>query len=269
MLVDDLGRPLVGASVRVEVMAHAREVKYGAATGFPMSISQIRREVIDGSPVERLFITTTDPRGVFQFGTIPPDSGLRFSVTAADGRALRVEVPSGTRAIEQVLNRQGFITAQPGATARLVATPAARIAGRIVSRLPGVNVAGMRVWYQESQRDLDEPSPRNSAGDAVADDKGRFTFEDLDKGTVNVFVDDRRSDEPWTYRAAKDVALKSGQTADVAIELIRGVEVVGTVVTRGTKAPVKGAMMGVHGPYRPRSGAATRSSTTDAQGRFH
>ena len=30
-----------------------------------------------------------------------------------------------------------------------------------------------------------------------------------------------------------------------------------------------GVMLGVYGPFRPRSGAATRSATTDVKGRFH
>jgi hypothetical protein len=86
---------------------------------------------------------------------------------------------------------------------------------------------------------------------------------------VNVFVDGTGEREIWTYRAAHDVALKPGETAEVAFELIRGVEVEGKVVARGGGDPVKAALVGAYGPHRPRSGAATIAATTDAQGRYH
>src|SRR5262249_29325157 len=78
-----------------------------------------------------------------------------------------------------------------------------------------------------------------------------------------------KDDSAWTYRAAQDVELKSGWTKAVKIELIRGVEVEGKVVAQGTGQAVEGAELGVYGPYRPRSGAATRGAKTDAQGRYH
>ena len=59
-----------------------------------------------------------------------------------------------------------------------------------------------------------------------------------------------------------------GATSEVTLELIRGVEVEGTVVAQGTGAPVEGAQVGVYGPFRPRTGAMTTGATTDARGRY-
>jgi len=54
----------------------------------------------------------------------------------------------------------------------------------------------------------------------------------------------------------------------VAIELIRGVEVEGSVVEHGTGKPVEGAQVGVYGPFRPRNTAMTTMVATDARGRY-
>ena len=60
-----------------------------------------------------------------------------------------------------------------------------------------------------------------------------------------------------------------GVTSEVTIELIRGVEVEGTVVAQGTGTPVEGAQVGVYGPFRPRTSAMTIGAMTDARGRYH
>ena len=44
----------------------------------------------------------------------------------------------------------------------------------------------------------------------------------------------------WTYRAAEDVKLTPGVTTEVAIELIRGVEVEGSVVLEGRQHSAAG-----------------------------
>ena len=60
--------------------------------------------------------------------------------------------------------------------------------------------------------------------------------------------------------------LKSGQTTEVTIELIRGVQVEGQVVDAETGKPLAGVDVGVYGPIRPRSGAAIVSTVTDREG---
>ena len=65
------------------------------------------------------------------------------------------------------------------------------------------------------------------------DADGRFTFNGLDEGTINVVIHGDGENKDWTYKAAADVPLRSGETADVTIELIRGVEVEGKSSSRG------------------------------------
>jgi len=100
------------------------------------------------------------------------------------------------------------------------------------------------------------------------DADGRFVFDGLNEGTVNVVVVGDGENKDWTYHAAKDVNLTPGATSEVTLELIRGVEVEGTVVAQGTGAPLEGAQVGVHGPVRPRTSAMTVGARTDARGRY-
>jgi hypothetical protein len=269
VLVDRDGRPVAGATVRVEMIAHASEQKDGERTSISVGFTPIRREVIGGSPVEGLFVTTTDASGAFSFRAIGPGSGLELGVTAADGRALRVQARSGVAGLtRRTMEDQGFVTAPPGETARLVAVPAARVAGRVVTKLPGVRVSGLMANFQESHPPGAYRAASNFGVQVQTDADGRFTFDGLNEGTINVFVHGDGENKDWTYRAAKDVNLTPGATSAVTLELIRGVEVEGTVVARGTGAPVEGAQVGVYGPFRPRTGAMTTGATTDAQGRY-
>ena len=100
------------------------------------------------------------------------------------------------------------------------------------------------------------------------DAEGRFEFTGLGEGNANIFLTDHPNDGPWTYRAAADTELRPGQTAKVAIELIRGVQVEGKVVDASNGNPVAEVGVGVYGPMRPRSGAAIVSAKTDNDGRY-
>jgi hypothetical protein len=273
-VVDGEDTPIAGARVRVEMRASVQESNpVGGAAGvnsFSIGFFYWRREILDGSPLERLFVTATDEHGAFVLGAFGPNDWLRLSVTTRDGRALRIKTqPSAGGLTRRIMAEQGFVSAPTGKTTQLVALPAARIRGRVVTKLPDVSVRRLRVWYQSS-RAIPERSVYSSNFGAVTltDDDGRFTFDDLNEGTVNVFVGDDDSEHPWTYRAAQDVELKSGWTKAVMIQLIRGVEVEGTALSRDTREPLQGANIGVYGPFRPHSGAATLGAKTDAQGRY-
>ncbi len=270
VLLDDAGKPVSGAQVRVEMIARSSSQQDGPRTMVSTSYEQIPREVITGSPVEQLFVTRTDASGSFEFRALGPDEGLRLAVRAADGRELLVT--PGSNAVgstRQLLHEQGFVTAPPGETTRLVASPAARVAGRVTSALPGVAVSELTAFFQDSHQP-GKLTPMTNFGEEVrVDDEGRFAFERLAEGTINVFVHGVGENEDWTYRAAKDVRVTSGATSEVTIELIRGVKVEGSVVAQSTGSPVARAQVGVYGPFRPRTGAMTTSAMTDDLGRYH
>ena len=50
VLVDGAGKPVAGATVRVEMLAQPDEHKDGDRTGFGVEYTYLRREVIGGSP---------------------------------------------------------------------------------------------------------------------------------------------------------------------------------------------------------------------------
>jgi protocatechuate 3,4-dioxygenase beta subunit len=271
VLVDGQERPIVGARVRIEIRALTEEVKHaGGGSSVSTGFVYYLREVLEGSPLDSLLYAITDDHGEVSFRGFSPSSWLRFAVTTRDGHGMRVKAKSQAEgAIGKIMHQQGFVTAEAGHVTRLVASPAARVQGRVITKLPGVSVAGLKVGYQASRPWQDQsPYQSNFGGVTRTDAAGRFTFDGLCEGTINIYASENETDLPWTYRAAQDVELRPGWTKAAIIELIRGVEVEGRVLSAATEEPVKGAQLGVYGPFRPRSGAATLGATTDSQGRF-
>ena len=126
-------------------------------------------------------------------------------------------------------------------------------------------MAGLKVSFQTPHV---YPGMTNVSPEYVSTDAdGRFQFNGLNEGSVNVFVQGE-SEQDWTYRAAKDVLLTPGESSLVTIELIRGVDVLGSVVAKETNEPAHGLWVSVKGPLRPRTGAATTIVRTDARGRY-
>ncbi len=272
VLVDVKDNPVAGATVRVEVIVHAWETKdkNGQTTGSGGSYEYIRQGLVAESPAEHLFKATTDASGSFAFPALGHSSGLKLGITAADGRRLFVkENTPASEHLSRFAGASGFATATPDGKTRVLAVPAARIAGRVVTKLPRIAMTGLTASLQDSHLPEKYSPMRNFSGEAVLiDSEGRFTFDGLSEGTVNVFVDGDGENRDWTYRAAELVNLTPGITTEVTIELIRGVEVEGTIVVAETGVPLQGAEAGIQGPLRPRSSAATTGARTDATGRF-
>ena len=100
-----------------------------------------------------------------------------------------------------------------------------------MTRFSSVKVRGLHVAIQGSH------GSHGIWAETRTDAEGRLEFTGLGEGTANIFLTDHPNDGPWTYRAAADTELRPGQTAEVAIELIRGVQVEGKVVDAGTAIP--------------------------------
>jgi hypothetical protein len=257
VVTDVEGKPIAGASARLATVIHP------GPDGAMIYLNGIEK-ILRGTPLDRLFHTTTDEQGRFRFPAVP--RGARGD--------LLVKAP-GMGEYRSTNHRQGrgdgYMTGTPEAPAGVVMEPAARIEGRIVTRLPGVYVSGIVVQFQGSL------NTHSMWGETRTDAEGRFAFEGMGAGTVNVFTESSPQPSDWTCRAIADLRMKPGETSQAEIELIRGVLVEGRVIRaikdeRGflnpTDEPLVGVTVGMYGPARPDSGAAILSARTDREGRY-
>jgi hypothetical protein len=271
VLIDQEGKPVAGARVRIEMSAQSgSNPEEGGRRSTWTAYSYYPHDVLAGSPLEPQFVTKTDDRGSFSFHSVPAGHQLRLAVTTRDGREMRVKAPTradGSR--DSKMTGEGFVSVPPGQVARLAIFPAARVQGRVTTRLPGVSVSGIRVWYKGSPvRQGRASTPANFTGIVRTDAEGRFVFDGLEEGPINIWVMEDHATVPWTYRAAGPIQLRSGWTKSALIELIGGVEIKGKVIVQGTGEPVKGVRIGVKGPLSPWGEAMDTSGTTDAEGRY-
>lgn len=276
VLVDEADRPIAGATVRVIRTGFNSDLD-GDGTRISSIMFQFPHARTAGTPIEKALLATTAEDGSFTLPEAAPAwAGLRFEIRTADGRPRIVPHPRWDRG-----NRSMDVIAGPEGQSQQVKTyPAARIEGRVVSKVAGVDVSRLRAWLQGSRPRPrawpQESRPNTNApthmldlwGDASVDAEGLFAFDGLEFGTVNVFVQGEGEAESWTYRSVKDLKLEPGRTSAATIELIEGVEVTGLVKAEKGDRPVAGAEVAVYGPFRPKTGAATTTHPTDAEGRY-
>jgi RNA polymerase sigma factor (sigma-70 family) len=271
ILVDGEGRPIAGAELRVERFETAPVVVEEGAGQRTVAVcyQNVPEAGLPGTPLEGLFSARTDPAGRFTFLALPPEGGMRLAVRDRGGRLWRVLTEDVAGSPELIY--QGFVPLAGQGIRRLTAAPAARIVGRVTTRLPDVSVGGLTVDLQSTRQPKPtSPGPhRDQGARTVTEADGRFRIEGLEPGTVNVCLGAHPGETPWTYRAAQDVELRLGETTEVGIELIEGVRVSGRVVDGKTGRPIAGARVAHYGPIRPRSGAATFSVETDDEGVYH
>ncbi len=238
------GQPIAGAEVQI------RSMKGNAG---PYDLNPVLMNVLRDTPLEPLVRATTDAQGRFRFPAVPPPYRVELLISSAGKADRDTMVPGDFEA--------GYITGTADAPARLTLDPEAVVQGRIVTDLPGVSVAGIKVGLQSTN---DSTAFWRSV---ETDADGRFTMRGLPEGGANIFPIDHPNDGPWTYRAIDNLALHPGKTAEVTIALIEGVQVEGDVVLADGK-PMTTGFVGVHGPARPGSGAAILGAHTDAQGHY-
>ena len=156
------GRPVAGATVRVRYMRGM------PGKGGRREMTSVLENVLRGSPLEPLLVTTTDQQGKFGFAAVPSPQAVVLNATAHGMADFSTEVPGNREA--------GFIAGTDAKPARLTMEPEARVLGRIVTSMPGVSVAGIKVVLQ---------STNNSAmfwRYAVSDAQGRFEMHALPEG---------------------------------------------------------------------------------------
>ena len=249
---DREGRPLAGAVVRFE------NLRLPLPDGTATHALGGAWSVVQNTPLERLFRVVSDEKGVFRFPALPAKSHALLLVTAKGMADLRTRYP-----VEPLPLLEGYLTGTPDAPAKIAMTPGARVRGRVTTKLGGVTLSGLKVFLQPSGQ-----TPVFHHAEAMTDASGRFEMDGLVEGTGNIFLRDHPGAGPWTYHAVKDAELRPGEITNVEIELIEGVLVEGKVIDLDTDRPLGGTHVFLHGPIRPRSGAAVIGDPTDENGRY-
>ncbi|WP_435020893.1 M56 family metallopeptidase [Tundrisphaera sp. TA3] len=244
-VVDEAGRPVAGAEVRIETI---RGGVKGRRDHFPILEPFTRKT----SLAARL-ATRTSPDGTFRFEGLPVGSEAVVSASA-EGRAKATTASRADRP---------YVAGTAEDPARLVLAPEARVAGRVISDVPGVSVANRVVTIQWSPfSGVSSTLNRQATTDAG----GRFEFRGLNDGDALLVIEDVPIDAPWTFDAAA-VHLTPGQTAEPALRIGKSVEVTGRAVTTDGQ-PIADAMIAVRGSRNPEPMAQPIMLKTDATGTY-
>ncbi|MCP4607376.1 MAG: carboxypeptidase regulatory-like domain-containing protein [Planctomycetes bacterium] len=183
IVVDRLGRPVVGARLRMELDCHSLENKHRI-----------------NAPEDWLTVET-DGDGRFYFANIPPDGSADFLVTAPGKANVYTFMASDSM--------PGFRHAAGWSDIRIVLPDEAKIQGRVLDP-SGKPVAGVRLLARADKGVANYYSTNR----AVSGEDGRFLFENVLADTYSLQVvvqEDRMAD--WVGRDVKVIA-KEGQTTD-------------------------------------------------------
>jgi hypothetical protein len=131
--------------------------------------------------------------------------------------------------------------------------PKVRIVGRIWTRLPGVNVAGLKVQLVKGDQGY-PPGPLLGMGPGETDASGRFELAgelpEKSEGKAEIYLHSPPADDRWTYLPAV-VTLLLGRTVEgVEVELVEGIEVDGQFVDADRGDPVAPVRVAIIGPRR-------------------
>ncbi len=235
---DGVGKPVVGAEV---ICGQVHQGDHFFSTGFPCA------DCLRGTPFEKFYLVKTDATGTFRFKTAPAGTTLIFR-TSAEGFATNDGpkwYPAGENAkpAEITLIREAVVT------------------GRVISRVAGIEPEGLVVRLRTQNLWLDKK----------ADKQGQFTFRGLPAGEAVLTLDlPERARATYRYQA---VTVKEGESREVTLEVIEGVEVTGTVRICGINQPAAGVWVSAVHIVSPRPGmymvkGQSVRATCDSAGRF-
>lgn len=240
------GAPVAGAEVQVGYVHRSKSQSVRSQCwGYQPPVA------IRGTAAEPFFFAVSDQMGQFRFAALPADSELIFRVSAKGFGDL--DTGAGGPKESQVVVKTN------AAPAKLTLGPEAIIRGLVISRAAGVSpdVAVVTLTGGGELHGFER------AVKPAAD--GRFEAQGLPAGPFSVSLE-LPPDVPATA-AGVVVTTVAGQTADVNLEMISGVEVTGRVVLRDFNEPVPGVWMATNGLVNP-TGTTVGAKPTDAKGQF-
>ena len=194
--------------------------------------------VVQGTPLESLFRTTTGKDGRFRFPAVPPPYRVVVKATADGMAEYTSEIPGDYEA--------GYIAGTVDQPAHLTMEPGARIKGRVASKIAGLNVAGLTVALQSTNDSVQFWRTVNLDADGTI-----HVRRIARRGRQYLPLPITRRTARGTYRGVDNLALHPGKTSEVTIELIERTMVTGKVIDANSGEPVPGLFVGMHGPSRP------------------
>jgi len=192
---DPAGRPIRGAEVQYAVVN--RNDRYSSWAYMPANH-------IRGTAVGKGYLATTDATGAFRFTAVPAGAELFFRASAP-----------GYGDIDTAGPPRQHVAGPNAKPAELVLEPEAVVRGRVASKVPGVAVKDVTVRLNGRAETHD--LKRTAKPDA----DGRFEFRGLRAGQYGVFL--ALPESAAAAAAGASPALKAGETADVALEVVAGV----------------------------------------------
>jgi hypothetical protein len=236
-------RPLAGVTISIERMigpvgqAESRRFLYPYAA------------TVRGTPLEGVLTAKSDERGRFRFPAVPSPGMLTLNADAP-GKASHRGGEYPRRGTEEHPALVGPVY------------PEARLEGRVISSVPGVEVANMKLRVSAIVLG-------GTDGVLMTDGEGRFQLSRRPFDTMDIHL--KRPcplpEDRWTYRPAYNVNLRPGQTARPTIEIVRGGCLEGRVVDEKSGAPLKGVLVNLRPKDASRPGFDF-VQPTDADGRY-
>lgn len=233
-IVDAAGKPITGATVRLTQVAviDSKDGRSGSCDLVPLQ---------DNSPLPET-TTTTDDDGSFvlPYASKSAATEVNLTIRTRDGRMM-VPQPSA----KPLTPRPGFpwtIESVPVSTTektQITVVPAARLTGKIVSQVSGVDLSQLRVKVRASQARFASLEDVPPSIPVTAD--GQFTFDGLSNTKVDLRVEGPGRHQDWIVDDARDVQPILSTTTEASLSLRPGVEVIGKVVERKTGRPLAGA----------------------------
>ncbi len=175
-LNDGKGSPIANADVRITMLATGPfEDEGGARVG--ISFEHIRWEFVRGSALESIYAAKTDNEGNVIFPALREGGGVQFDAIDGNGRRSWRIARDKLRGHRMLVER-GFASRANDGPAILTLIPAARISGRVISKLPDVAVAGLHAFVRSNATQPTASAARG--GDRL---RGPFCHRRAGRGT--------------------------------------------------------------------------------------
>lgn len=234
-IVDDSGRPIVGARVQVQGLSDAT--------------SQVHR-----------------------FGAVPRGTPWPLGEAVTDETG-EYRLPMPDHASASLIARHPWYIGpyiacpeQGDVIAPTKLKEAGQISGVVTDAETGRPVEGAYIGAQILIPNSD--SFAGAGGQAVSDANGRYMIGGLEPEVYNVLFLRATGNPKLTAEAVEAVRVKARETVELPITARVGRRLHGTVVDDDTGQPLANMRIGYYGAARPRSGAAVMGTKSDAHGQF-